>query len=70
MSKGKRKRARAESRRLRGLEGGGEGGPSQHTMHPGPPEAVEAAPAALIDRPEHQAQLRAWRDAGCPENAA
>lgn len=57
MSKGKRKAERAERRRLKLLEGGGE---------PNAPPPSDPFGAPLEGRPEFVAHMRAWRDAGEP----
>lgn len=54
MGKGKRKRERAERRRMKLLQGGGE------------PNAGKVDPAPLEERPEYIANMRAWHEAGCP----
>lgn len=58
MGKQRRRQERADRRRLRLLQGGGEGGQ---------PELADFKP--LKDRPEYQANMAAWRAAGCPRQA-
>lgn len=61
MSKGRRKRERAERRRLKVLEGGGEPNAPAAAV-PFPREGV----TPLEKLPEYLAHMQAWREAGCP----
>ena len=57
MGKHRRKQERAERRRLRVIQGGGE---------PDAPSPPEIGTVPIQDRPEYQAHMQAWRDAGEP----
>jgi hypothetical protein len=58
MGKARRKAERAERRRLKLLQGGGEGGQAAERKSP------DAVP--LEGRPEYEAHMAAWRAAGEP----
>lgn len=56
MGKQRRRAEREERKRLRAMDGGGEGGESERSQKSVP----------LEGRPEYEAHMAAWRKHGCP----